>query len=113
MPYPIQWILSLIFVVQMYLAMLVLAIVFTPFAMISRVYAYAALRILRPNVKRLVEAMQPQDQEVEAEIEDTAADPVAPPESPVEGNPPEEPEPETRQPVKKRGWAAKKRRRRH
>lgn len=78
-----------------------------------RVYAYAALRILRPNVKRLVEAMQPQDQEVEAEIEDTAADPVAPPESPVEGKPPEEPEPETRQPVKKRGWAAKKRRRRH
>ncbi|WP_339693846.1 lysophospholipid acyltransferase family protein [Celeribacter baekdonensis] len=44
MLYPIQWILSLIFVVQMYLAMIVLAIVFTPFAMINRVYAYAACR---------------------------------------------------------------------
>lgn len=78
-----------------------------------RVYAYAALRILRPNVKRLVEALRPQDHEIEAEIKDTAADPVAPPEAAAEGNPPEEPEPETRQPVKKRGWAAKKRRRRH
>ncbi|WP_065329470.1 phage terminase large subunit family protein [Tritonibacter mobilis] len=78
-----------------------------------RVYAYAALRILRPNVKRLVEALHPQDEEIEAEIEDTAAEPVAPPEAAAEGNPPEEPEPKTRQPVKKRGWAAKKRRRRH
>lgn len=44
MPYPIQWFLSLIFVVQMYLAMIVLALVFAPFAMISRAYAYAACR---------------------------------------------------------------------
>ncbi|SFJ84048.1 lysophospholipid acyltransferase family protein [Celeribacter neptunius] len=42
MPYPIQWLLSLIFVVQMYLAMALLAVVFTPLAMLRRHYAYLA-----------------------------------------------------------------------
>lgn len=40
MPKPIQWILSLIFVIQMYVMMFVLAIVFTPFAIFSRSMAY-------------------------------------------------------------------------
>ncbi|WP_321365156.1 lysophospholipid acyltransferase family protein [uncultured Celeribacter sp.] len=44
MPYPIQWILSLIFVIQMYLAMVVLAIIFTPLALLKRDYAYLACR---------------------------------------------------------------------
>jgi len=42
MPYPVQWLLSLVFVVQMYLAMAVLAVVFTPFAIFSRDAAFAA-----------------------------------------------------------------------
>ncbi|ATG48032.1 1-acyl-sn-glycerol-3-phosphate acyltransferase [Celeribacter ethanolicus] len=42
MPYPIQWLLSLIFVIQMYLAMAILAVFFTPLAMIKREYAYLA-----------------------------------------------------------------------
>ncbi|PTQ73440.1 lysophospholipid acyltransferase family protein [Celeribacter persicus] len=42
MPYPIQWILSLIFVIQMYLAMVVLAIVFTPLAILKRDWAFKA-----------------------------------------------------------------------
>lgn len=42
MPYPVQWLLSLVFVVQMYLAMAVLAVVFTPFAIFSRNAAFAA-----------------------------------------------------------------------
>jgi 1-acyl-sn-glycerol-3-phosphate acyltransferase len=43
MPYPLQWLLSLLFIVQMYLAMLVLALVFTPFAIFRRDAAYAAM----------------------------------------------------------------------
>lgn len=43
MPYPLQWLLSLVFVMQMYLAMVVLAIVFTPFAIFSRNAAYMAM----------------------------------------------------------------------
>lgn len=39
----IRWILSLIFVVQMYLAMAVLAIAFAPWALFSRKGAYAAM----------------------------------------------------------------------
>lgn len=42
MPYPIQWLLSLIFVIQMYLAMFVLAVIFTPLAMIKRDWAFKA-----------------------------------------------------------------------
>ncbi|WP_460275097.1 lysophospholipid acyltransferase family protein [Celeribacter sp. ULVN23_4] len=42
MPYPIQWLLSLIFVIQMYLAMFILAIFFTPLAMIKRDWAFKA-----------------------------------------------------------------------
>ena len=39
----LQWPMSILFVVQMYLAMLVLAIVFTPFAIFSRNAAYRAM----------------------------------------------------------------------
>lgn len=42
MPTPIRWVLSLIFVVQMYLAMAVLAVVFAPFALFSRTAAFMA-----------------------------------------------------------------------
>ncbi|MCU0902221.1 MAG: 1-acyl-sn-glycerol-3-phosphate acyltransferase [Cypionkella sp.] len=43
MPLPLQWLLSLVFIVQMYLAMLVLAVIFTPFAIFSRDAAYLAM----------------------------------------------------------------------
>ena len=39
----LQWPMSILFIVQMYLAMLVLAIVFTPFAVFSRNAAYMAM----------------------------------------------------------------------
>ncbi len=42
--YPIQWVLSLVFIIQMYVAMAVLAIVFTPFVIWRRRYAYLACR---------------------------------------------------------------------
>ena len=42
MPTPIRWLLSLVFVVQMYLAMAVLAVVFAPFALFSRNAAFLA-----------------------------------------------------------------------
>ncbi|MBL4928275.1 lysophospholipid acyltransferase family protein [Fuscibacter oryzae] len=42
MPTPIRWLLSLIFVVQMYLAMAVIALVFAPFALFSRNAAFMA-----------------------------------------------------------------------
>jgi 1-acyl-sn-glycerol-3-phosphate acyltransferase len=42
MPKPIQWVLSLIFIVQMYLAMAVVALVYFPYALISRDGAVAA-----------------------------------------------------------------------
>jgi 1-acyl-sn-glycerol-3-phosphate acyltransferase len=40
---PIRWLLSLIFIVQMYLAMAVLAIAFAPWALFSRKGAYVAM----------------------------------------------------------------------
>ena len=40
---PIRWLLSLVFIVQMYLAMAVIAIVFAPWALFSRRGAYAAM----------------------------------------------------------------------
>ena len=40
---PIRWLLSLVFIVQMYLAMAVLALVFAPWALFSRRGAYAAM----------------------------------------------------------------------
>ncbi|WP_417249718.1 lysophospholipid acyltransferase family protein [Celeribacter sp.] len=43
MPYPIQWVLSLIFVVQMYVAMVVLAIFFTPMVFFKRDMAFTAV----------------------------------------------------------------------
>lgn len=43
MRHALQWTLSLIFIAQMYLAMLVLAIIFTPFAIFSRNAAYLAM----------------------------------------------------------------------
>jgi 1-acyl-sn-glycerol-3-phosphate acyltransferase len=42
MPRPIQWVLSLIFIVQMYLAMAVLGLVYLPYALFSRDGAVAA-----------------------------------------------------------------------
>ncbi|MEM5467374.1 lysophospholipid acyltransferase family protein [Celeribacter marinus] len=43
MPYPVQWVLSLIFVVQMYVVLLILAIVYTPLALFEREYAFKAI----------------------------------------------------------------------
>ncbi len=40
---PIRWLLSLVFIIQMYLAMAVLALVFAPWALFSRRGAYAAM----------------------------------------------------------------------
>ena len=40
---PIRWLLSLVFVIQMYLAMAVLALVFAPWALFSRKGAYVAM----------------------------------------------------------------------
>jgi 1-acyl-sn-glycerol-3-phosphate acyltransferase len=42
MAYPIQWLRSLLFILQMYLAMAVLALAFTPFALFSRPAAFLA-----------------------------------------------------------------------
>jgi 1-acyl-sn-glycerol-3-phosphate acyltransferase len=39
---PVQWLLSVIFIIQMYLAMAIIAIVFAPYAVISRNGAFAA-----------------------------------------------------------------------
>ncbi|WP_417244014.1 lysophospholipid acyltransferase family protein [Celeribacter sp.] len=41
--YPIQWLLSLIFVIQMYVMLVVLAIFYTPLTMINREYAFSAI----------------------------------------------------------------------
>ncbi len=43
MMHALQWLRSLLFIVQMYVAMAVLAIVYTPFAIFSRPAAYAAM----------------------------------------------------------------------
>jgi 1-acyl-sn-glycerol-3-phosphate acyltransferase len=43
MRHALQWLRSVVFIVQMYLAMAVLAIVYTPFAIFSRRAAYAAM----------------------------------------------------------------------
>lgn len=40
---PIRWLLSLLFIIQMYLAMAVLAVVFAPWALVSRRGAYTAM----------------------------------------------------------------------
>nr|WP_319248325.1 lysophospholipid acyltransferase family protein [uncultured Celeribacter sp.] len=40
--YPVQWLLSLIFVIQMYLSMAILAVFFTPIVLFKRDYAYRA-----------------------------------------------------------------------
>ena len=42
MPTPIRWLLSLVFIVQMYLAMAVVAVVYLPYALLSRDGAVAA-----------------------------------------------------------------------
>jgi len=44
MPYPIRWVISFIYVVQIYVAMLVLGIVFAPYALISREGAFLACK---------------------------------------------------------------------
>ncbi|AJE48961.1 lysophospholipid acyltransferase family protein [Celeribacter indicus] len=43
MPYPVQWLLSLIFIIQMYLAMAVCALIFTPFVLVRRDMAFVAV----------------------------------------------------------------------
>lgn len=40
----LRWIMSLLFIIQMYLAMLIIAVVFAPFAIFSRDAAYAACK---------------------------------------------------------------------
>lgn len=45
MPYPIQWLLSLIFIVQMYLSMALIALAFAPLAAIDRKYAFTAVHL--------------------------------------------------------------------
>lgn len=45
MPHPLRWLLSLIFVIQMYLAMAVIAVVFAPFALLSRDHAVKACHV--------------------------------------------------------------------
>ena len=45
MPQPIRWVLSLIFIVQMYLAMVVLALAFAIPALLSRDMAFAAVHV--------------------------------------------------------------------
>lgn len=42
MPKPVRWLLSLVFIVQMYLAMAVVAIAYLPYALVTRDGAYAA-----------------------------------------------------------------------
>ena len=42
MPNPIRWLLSLIFIIQMYLAMAVVAVAYFPYALVSRYGAFAA-----------------------------------------------------------------------
>lgn len=42
---PVQWVLSLVFVAQMYLAMPVLALFFTPLAALDRAWAYRGVRL--------------------------------------------------------------------
>lgn len=44
MPYPIRWVISLVFVVQIYIAMLILGIVFAPYALLSREGAFMACK---------------------------------------------------------------------
>lgn len=42
MPYPVRWVISLVFVVQIYVVMLILGIVFAPYALLSREGAFMA-----------------------------------------------------------------------
>lgn len=42
MPTPIRWLLSLVFIIQMYLAMAVVAVIYFPYALVSRQGAFAA-----------------------------------------------------------------------
>ena len=42
MPKPLRWLLSLVFIIQMYLAMAVIAIAYLPYALITRDGAFAA-----------------------------------------------------------------------
>ena len=43
MRYAIQWVLSLFFIIQMYLMMALMALFFTPLAIINRRYAFTAV----------------------------------------------------------------------
>lgn len=44
MPYPLRWIVSLIFIIQMYVAMLVIGVLYAPYALVSRNGARAACK---------------------------------------------------------------------
>ena len=58
MPYPIQWFLSLIFVIQMYLVMFLMAVFFTPLSLLKRDWAFTAVHTychwVRFSARRLV-----------------------------------------------------------
>ena len=45
MPYPIQWVLSLIFIIQMYVAMAIVGLIFTPLAVFDRKFAFVAIHV--------------------------------------------------------------------
>ena len=44
MTYPLRWLMSLLFIIQMYLAMVVLAFAFAPYAIVTRKGAWAGIR---------------------------------------------------------------------
>ncbi|MCE8006875.1 lysophospholipid acyltransferase family protein [Aestuariivita sp.] len=44
MPHPLRWVISLVFVIQIYLAMLVIGLIFAPYALISREGAFKACK---------------------------------------------------------------------
>lgn len=45
MPYPLQWMLSLIFIIQMYVAMAIIGLIFTPLAVFDRKFAFIAIHV--------------------------------------------------------------------
>ena len=45
MPYPIQWLLSLFFIFQMYVAMAIIGLIFTPLAVFDRKFAFIAIHL--------------------------------------------------------------------
>jgi phage terminase large subunit GpA-like protein len=70
-----------------------------------RVYAYAALQILNPNVPRLIRGLEKQGEDID--LPDVPQGEVAPAENPPEAEPAQKPET-----AKKRRWKPKSKRRR-